>query len=56
MVMGEKPKQAQQCDQYGGAIVEAKRLNERLDELMRKRRLAPASVRSCQAGEKLPSS
>jgi low affinity Fe/Cu permease len=57
--MGEKNGQQQQSDPYGMAIVQAQTMNQQLDELIRKRRLAPASVaaisvRSCQAGEKLP--
>ena len=59
--MGEKSGQQQQSDPYGMAIVQAKTVNQQLDELIRKQRLEWAraavvatSVRSCPASEKLP--
>jgi len=58
MVMGEKSGQQQQSDPYGMAIVQAQTVNQQLDELIRKQRLAHAAatalVRSCPVGEKLP--
>lgn len=44
MVMGEKSGQQQQSDPYGMAIVQTQKMNQQLDELLRKRRLTPASV------------